>query len=384
MVNGDGPAPANVMIVGEAPGTNEILKGKPFVGEAGMELDRMLAEVGWTRSQIFVTNVVRTQPPGNDFEYFIPKTKKEITPLHSSVFRGFRCRPEVPLGYELLKKEITLVRPNLILALGNVPLWALTGVNSPHEGIGKWRGSELSQTAADLLEWVEDSPPKVIPTYHPAGILRNWAWRGSALEDLRRAVRNVDSRAYWKPAWKFILHPSFSQAVETLNDLIQRCEACPTLLSFDIETRKGHIACAGLAWTRDEAICLPFMSTSSRSGYWSEVEEEEIIRLLRLLLCHRNARVIGQNLLYDSQYTYRHWLFVPKVHFDTMIAHHTSFSGLLKKLDYQASIYCRQYKYWKDDGKNWDPKMGETQLWFYNCEDAVRTFEIAEVLGVRP
>ncbi|MFS2212853.1 hypothetical protein, partial [Kosakonia cowanii] len=66
---------------------------------------------------------------------------------------------------------------------------------------------------------------------------------------------------------------------------------------------------------------------------------------------HPNVLVRGQNLLYDAQYTYRHWHFVPRVAQDTMISHHTMWAGLPKRLDFQASMYCDHYVYWKDEGK---------------------------------
>jgi DNA polymerase-1 len=121
------------------------------------------------------------------------------------------------------------------------------------------------------------------------------------------------------------------------------------------------------------------MCVEDRTGYWTVEDETEIILLLRQVLCHPNAFVVGQNLLYDCQYTWRHWGFVPRVGQDTMVSQHVCFSGLKKSLDFQASMYCESYRYWKNDSKDWDPKMGEDQLWVYNVEDCVRTQECAAV-----
>jgi len=311
-------------------------------------------------------------------------------------------KPILVEGYHSLLKEIQLVKPTIIIALGNTPLFALTG----RQGITKWRGSQLVQNAADLLEPTGEPPPKVIPTYHPAAILRQWDWRAIALNDLRRCKRESTSRLYKTPDWTFIIRPSLVQALGTLGALYERCEKGPTLLSFDLETRAGHIACAGIAWDRSNAICLPFMAVAQPEGYWAEEEEALVLDSLTALLTHPNARIVGQNLLYDCQYTWRHWHTVPRVHFDMMIAHHTAFAaaagpddtsiakhkkgakkrqgGFKKSLDFQASLYNEHYIYWKDDSKEWDPTIGEEQFWRYNCEDAVRTMECAEVLGVRP
>src|SRR5690348_3649387 len=125
-VPGYGPAPARIMIVGEAPGAEETRLGRPFVGASGQELDRMLHEAGIIRSECFVTNVAREQPPGNDISAFIPLKKKDVGP-DCQRFRDRMVRPPVLEGYRTLLKEISLVKPTLIIALGNTPLWALTG-----------------------------------------------------------------------------------------------------------------------------------------------------------------------------------------------------------------------------------------------------------------
>jgi uracil-DNA glycosylase len=378
-VHGVGPAPARILICGEAPGSDEVRTGRPFVGASGQELDRMLQEVGILRSECFVTNVVREQPAGNDIGVWIPTKKKDIQPSFVR-FRDKMVHPIVVQGYQTLLKEISLVKPTLIIALGNTPLWALTG----RWGITKWRGSQLLQNAADLTDALANPPPKVIPTYHPAAILRQWDWRAIGLTDLRRAKRESATVSYRPPDWTFIIRPGLVQVLGTLGALYERCEKGPTLLSFDLETRAGHIACAGLAWDKENAICIPFMAVSRPEGYWAPEEEALVLDALYRVLHHSNARVLGQNLLYDAQYTWKHWHFIPQVHFDTMICHHVAFAGLPKALDFQASMYCEQYIWWKGDSKDWDPKIGEEQFWHYNLEDAVRTFEIAEALGVRP
>ena len=374
---GSGNPNAKIFICGEAWGAEEARVGRPFVGASGQELDRMLHEAGILRSDCYVSNVVNAQPAGNDIRAWIPLTKKEITP-DCVRFRDRMVKPILVEGYHSLLKEINLVKPTLILALGNTPLWTLTG----HWGITKWRGSQLLQNAADLLDEIPKQQTKVIPTYHPAAILRQWDWRAIALNDLRRARREAGTATYNLPTWTFIIRPSLVQALGTLGALHDLCQARPTLLSFDLETRAGQIACAGIAWSKADAICIPFMAVGQPDGYWPPEEEAIILSALWGVLTHPNARVVGQNLLYDAQYTWKHWHFVPRIVFDTMIAHHTAFAGLPKALDFQSSMYCEHHIFWKEDGKNWHPSMGEEQFWRYNCEDAVRTFEIAEALGV--
>ncbi|CAK0777699.1 uracil-DNA glycosylase [Gammaproteobacteria bacterium] len=337
-VGPEGPIPAQVMVIGEAPGAEEERQGKPFVGASGHELTRMLHEAGISRSECFVTNVCRERPFANDITNFIAKAKKDQTSDHIQLRDKWVKRPIVS-GYNLLLQEIEMVKPGLIITLGNVPLWALTGI----WGITKWRGSMLRTS---------DSNIRLVPTYHPAAILRQWDWRAIAVHDLRRAAK-YRFADYPVPPWNFLVRPSFGDTVRTLDNLLDLAHQQPLELSFDLETRSGHIACAGISWTTNDAISIPFMCVENQEGYWQAWEEAEIVYRLYLLLTHPNAQVVGQNLLYDAQYTYRHWHFIPRVYQDTMISHHVAFAGLPKKLDFQASMYCEQYVQWKPDRTAW-------------------------------
>ncbi len=326
------------MIVGEAYGENEERTGIPFSGASGQELNRMLHEAGIMRSECYVTNVVNARPKNNDLGEWIAEKKKDITPKHT-LHQGKWVLPIVLEGIERLRKEISLVRPNVIVAAGNLPMWALLG----KWGILKMRGSTL----------LTPEGIKLIPVVHPAAILRQWELRATAVLDLRRAARERLSRELKVPSWNFIINPTFSEACDVLSNLLSRADTAPYWLDFDLETKAGHISCTGLSWSLVDAICIPWMRRGDRDGRWSEVEESHLVYRLYQLLTHQNVWVRGQNLLYDCQYTYRHWHFVPNVKQDTMISHHTCFAGLKKSLDFQASMYCEYYVQWKPDKISW-------------------------------
>jgi DNA polymerase-1 len=114
-------------------------------------------------------------------------------------------------------------------------------------------------------------------------------------------------------------------------------------------------------------------------GYWQEAEEAALVHAIYQLLTHPQVSVVGQNFLYDAQYFHRHWHYIPRVVRDTMIGQHSLWPNLPKALDFQSSMYCAHHVYWKDEGKEWDPRMGEDQFWTYNCKDAVATYEIDDV-----
>lgn len=380
---GDGNPQSRIMIVGEAWGANEERLRQPFVGASGDELNRQLHEVGLSRNEVYVTNLVNARPPFNDIEKWVTVKKKDITPTMKK-FRDRWVEPIVLEGFASLLKEIHLVHPNVIVALGSTALWALTGA----WGITKWRGSQL-RCAIDRSLYPQgllapaDQPctRKLIPTLHPAYILRDYGSRPAVISDLKRVKREMHTEDYSnEPKWNFTTRPTFAEAQGRLQWLLdQLSSGALEWIDFDLETRAGHIACAGLSWSLTEAICIPFMCVESREGYWMLEEEARLVQLIRAVLHHPRVKVRGQNLLYDAQYTYRHWCFVPRVVQDTMISHHSAFAGLPKKLDYQASLYCDHYVYWKDDGKTWSKDVNEDQLWRYNCIDCVRTRECGEV-----
>lgn len=367
-VRPDGPIPARILICGEAPGADEEREGVPFVGASGQELNRMLHEAGIMRSECFVTNVVRVRPPGNDISAFIPTKKKDITSLHVPL-RDKMVLPPVVEGYNQLLSEISLVKPDVIVALGNTPLWALTG----NWGITKWRGSLLSG------EGLSPSSPTIIPTYHPAAVLRQWDWRAVAVADLRRAKKILDVGPPRRPAWRFSIRPSFSQVISILQSLEIRLAAGEELwLDLDLETKAGHIACCGISWTRLDALCIPFMVRENKEGYWPPDEEASVIYQLYRVLTHPRVKVRWQNGLYDAQYIYRHWHFIPRGVQDTMISQHALFVALPKSLAFQASMYAEWYVYWKDEGKNLDGQLTDDRNWAYNCQDCVYTREVGE------
>lgn len=383
-----GDEAARIMLVGEAPSRNEALSGKMYSSTSGKELGKMLHEAGLLLSDCYVTSVCRV-PIGGKQEtkrFFTKLTKLYQVPL-----------PEVSEGLELLKKEIGRVQPDLIIALGDLALWALTG----ELGITKWRGS-LLQTSPDFYG------TKVIPTYAPDVVQRKWDWRFIAVQDFRRCATELN-RPIWAPEYKFSIRPVFSEVMDTLERLCHEAnthaawdgfdavryidtptekpaengsnQTAPLMLSGDIETRGGHIACLGIGWSKTEAICIPFICVENKEGYWNEAEETAIVLKLYELFTHPSTFWVFQNGLYDYQYFAYRWGFIPRIGMDTMLAQHTCFAGLPKGLDFQSSMYCEYHRYWKDEGKEFHEGIktpsDENTYWVYNCKDCVTTYEIA-------
>lgn len=413
-IKGFGPSNARIMVVGEAPGESEIRQHRPFVGSSGKVLDDMLAEVNIPRASCFITNVSQIRPNANKIETFFGKKKDNILRLH-----GRYPFPPITDGLAALKLDILRLQPDLILTFGGTSLWALTGKS----GIQAWRGSVMYADEAD------SSLPHilVVPTWHPSAILRDWGLRATAMVDLRRAKDYFDNGVP-EQEHEFILRPTFGDSVEYIQGLLKRANDIPDdtqkirphrahgdamgaiipalwgsttppfwvsenagdwgmenqlqalPVSVDIESRGGFIACLGLAPSIHSAISIPFISVDKPQGFYTDFEEWHIKILLRRLLSHPKVAIIGQNFIYDAQYLAKELGGIYLPFFDTMSAHHVCFPDDKKALYFIASLFAEYYRYWKDEGKEWDSSIPEDQYWHYNCLDCTYTYEVAMVL----
>ena len=370
-----GPTDAQIMFIGAYPGAQEEAANRTFVGESGQEGSSMMQQAGIYEDECFLTNVLRFHPPNNyEHHYMTPliglgkKNKWQYVD-------GMYLSPVAMQHMAHLEKEISMVSPRVIVAWGNLALWATTR----NQGILKWRGSVLKSHLG----------PKVVPSLHPAFIMHmgraNWACRPTMVQDLRQAKKQAEMERFKEPKYNFLVQPSFMQALNWLNSalIVADNEDEPMHISCDIETRAGQIACIGFARSAFEAICIPIMSIHRQQGYWNSLEEFELIKLMRELLTHPNVRVSGQNYIYDIQYIAKQWGFIHHLWHDTMNMQHVLFPDLPailkpKSLGFLDAMYCEHPSFWKDEGKEWTIKMDEVQHWTYNCKDAVKTWEIAE------
>lgn len=367
-INGEGPIPSRIMLLGEAPHESDFRLHQPLTSYGGAELNKLLQEAGIMRSECYATYVCKTLPPGGQLSNLIATKKKDISAAHV-LLKGQYVLPQVAQGYEELMLEIAMVQPNIIVALGSLALWALTG----KWGAAKWRGSLLMMDGQQI---------KVIPTLHPLALTKQFELRGVMLNDLKRVKRHMVSRVYDnRPTWKFIIRPTFGQTMDVLNSLFARVSGGEQVwLDFDIETRYGHMDCVGFSWSRTEAICIPLITRGKPEGYWSLDEEAAIVFACYRLFTHANIRCRWQNGLYDAQYIFRHWHFIPRHGQDTMITQHSLFAAMAKGLAFLASMYADWYVYWKDEGKI-ASDVPEEQRWVYNLQDCVYTRECGEVLS---
>lgn len=326
----------------------------------------MIAEAGGNIMSCFITSLIRGQVRSNSISTQVAQKKSDVTPEHLPFREKMVLQPYLD-GVDALNRDIDLIKPKIVVVFDNETLYALTG----KWGIKSWRSSILEYTTPSGHACI------VMATYSPNYVQAVWKERSVVVNDFRKilSISLLDNLPKI-PDYKFIVRPSFGVAAATLQMLLKKVSAGPTKLSVDIETRGGHTACTGIAWSTTEAICIPHIVVESKLHYWLVEEEAFLMHLMYRLLTHPNAEVIGQNFIYDAQYFYRHFHFIPRLKRDTMIAQHSMFSNQSKGLDFLASIHCDHHIYWKDESKNWDAKVGEDQLWTYNCKDCVITYEV--------
>ena len=149
-VPGEGSADTEVVFVGEGPGEQEDRQGRPFVGASGQLLTELIESLGWRRSDVFITNVVKCRPPGNR------------NPEPDEVEQ---CEP-------FLFRQIDIVKPKVVVALGKFAAQSLLKTTEP---ITRIRGREYKYRNAILM-----------PTFHPAFLLRNPSSKREVWEDMKR------------------------------------------------------------------------------------------------------------------------------------------------------------------------------------------------------
>ena len=159
IVIGEGDPKATIMFIGEGPGRDEDLSGRPFVGRAGQLLDKMIGAIGFRREEVYIANVVKCRPPNNR------------TPEESE---ADACLP-------YLRVQFALIRPKIIVCLGAT---AAKYIYDPNVRITRDRGV-----------WKEKKGVWILPTYHPAALLRDESKKREAWEDMQKLKQKYDEIA---------------------------------------------------------------------------------------------------------------------------------------------------------------------------------------------
>lgn len=345
---------AKIVLCGEQPGVQEV-RGKPpapFIGPAGQELDDCLRLAGIPRFDCWLTNVIKDLDRPLEHYIDIESNNKRY-----SISRD---------GWDYinkLKDELSRVKPNVVVALGRVPLLALTN----RMGITNWRSSVIESTLVPGM--------KVIPTFHPATIIQpkfvflnkplivfdlTKAKKESAYPEIRREERNIITR------------PSFNQAMDVLRyayDLGKRGR----IIDLDIEVINEEVDCLAVSWDTHNSISIPFRDQFG--DYFTPEQELEIMLLVAAIMEDKSVSKRGANFPFDTQFILRKYGIRPRGELHcTQIAQKIAFPDYFGRLPFVTSMHT-DIPYYKEEGKKW-MKMGAgtwEEWWHYNGMDAIAT-----------
>jgi uracil-DNA glycosylase len=325
---------SKIMLIGEAWGEAEEEAQAAFVGPSGYVLNGLLAQAGIARDECYLTNVFNLWPrPSNDILNLCgPKTL--AIPGLPALQRGKFVRNEYAPQLARLYAEIAEVQPNVIVALGATAAWALLHTS----GIKQIRGYVAPTAPAVTRACGKEF--KVVPTYHPANISRDWSNRPIALADLDKAKGESGFPELRRPRREIWIEP-------TLDDLalFEPFLRASALLSVDIETWNDQITCIGFAPNESLAIVIPFITFSGDHNYWSAPDEVAAWSYVRRWLTL--APTVFQNGLYDMQFLWRSYRIpCPTAAEDTMLLHHAFQPEMEKGLGFLASVYVNDLQ-WK-------------------------------------
>lgn len=344
----EGPADARILFVGDSPGGDEHEQKRPFIGTSGQILITALSNLGVEREEVRLANLCHYRPYQNRFDNLI----------------GTDALKE---GISLLHQYIKLVKPHVIVPLGAHPLEALTGKT----GIGKWRGS--------IISYIHDETIKVIPTYHPAAVLRDASLYPTFKIDLARIIQDSNYREFNLPQRRYIIDPRGLDLEEWTQRLCNSPE-----LACDIETVRGsqHILCVGFAPSKDVGVCIVPLDEARKSAI-SRILASSARKIFQFgTFDYRQLTDNGYQVIdLEAQELGRlYWA-------DTMVMQHVLAPELPRSLGYLTSVLTRE-PYYKTEGrgnvpndsKSWSLKANKEALYVYNAKDCCCTFEIYEQL----
>lgn len=365
---------ARIAIVGEAPGEQEEKFGRPFVGPSGAELDRAIRMAGMVRSDFHINNVLLCRPPDNELDKLLHKISK----ANQREIKEAAAEERDPV---IIKTPIECCTPRVLqetqqysdfITLGKVGTTAITG-----------RVSSIMSIRGGLQTWERGGQTiQVMPTVHPAFILRQQRWAHVFRNDITKAVKQFRGVEAWTPP-KITHNPS----PEVLAAFLSNPEH---VYAFDIETDgieclTAHIRCIAIG-IGPEVCVIGFRSIhqpKDREGlfldFYTEEDGAKIAVILRDFFRDTRFVKVGHNAGYYDRIVLRSQLGVdPQPVYDTIMLHRNVESELPHSLAYVATLYTLAPA-WKTDRENNKLALGgesDEELHIYCGKDTAITAEI--------
>jgi len=319
-----------LLIVSEHPSLNE--GSKPFTNGFWRYFKAQMRRVGIDPDEVEWANCIN-QPAASFFSFTQKEKRGSLSGLPALAPRAY-LRAEYETELLSLYSHIRNTKPNLVLAVGDLPFMALT-----HESKLMFARGRITTSIAAAGE------VKVLPCWHPRAVMADIKQEPVLFADLAKAKREMGFSEVRRPQRYLHLRPTLEDLEEFWQEFIEPSSH----LSIDIETKGAVITCVGIAPTPDRAIVIPFFDEEKPTGnYWSTPREENIAwRFVARALAAEGKKSFGQNFSYDVQYLWRQ-MGIPSTNWtdDTMLMHHAMQPEMPKGLGFLASIYTDELA-WK-------------------------------------
>ena len=328
-----------IAIVFEYPTNSETIANTILRGGTGKMFAELCDIAGIELSDCLLTHTIQLKPHLNTAQYFFHKRSEykrlckttEWRSPYAPTSEGF-LKQEYEQDIQRLHKEIEEANPNIIIAMGSVSLWAVTGLAK----IGKNRG-------ATLLTELLSTTYKVLPTYSPVSVVKNFKWRPHVVADLQKAQRESVTKELEHTVREIWIEPTLEDLDVYYKKYISEANH-DNPLAFDIETAEGSIVCIGFAPNPSTAIVVPFRDKNKDLlNYWNAADEMAAWKWVKDILENDKIVKVAQNQLYDvSWLAHKQKIHVKGIVHDTMHAQHSLQPEQEKGLGFLGSIYTNE------------------------------------------
>lgn len=320
-------APANpkLAILLEAPGTEDLNKGRPFAGNTGSLFRQICRVAGIEYDDLWIGYVFDEKPTDKWFAKLTEARAGGFDDMDVSE-RGF-LRPEHRHHLDRLAGQLADLDCNVIVPLGNMPFWALTG----RKTMDKYRGAAQAATLVKPGQ-------KILPTLHPGLVRVAWKNFPVVVRDLQKAMREAAAGpALNPPRVELTVLPDLDEVKEWFAKHLPSAQK----LSVDIETGWGQITSIGFAVNASVGICIPIVDLDKPDrSYWSEADEIEIWGIIKQVM-EGSIPKLGQNFAqYDLIWLWqRYGIETRNLTDDTRLMSHAIYPEMEKSLAFLASAF---------------------------------------------
>ena len=324
---------SKIAIITDCYTPDDAAKGKPLQGTAGFIFRGICEQAGIDLSECTAKAVFPLVPPGQGVESLCIRSKVGAVPGYPYLKRGFYIPEHLAPHLASLRTFLERERPNIVVALGNAAMWALC----KHTGIDRWRGAPTLDHTGEF---------KVLATWPPGSIIKQWNLRPIAFIDMCKAKREAEFPQIKRPKRYIHLDPTLAD----IESFYEKYVVPAPFVACDIETKSDTITEVGFATSASRALVIPFWSRQN-VNYWRTPEaEREAWNWVRRILSEKPT--IGQNFQYDMQYFWRKMgIACPQFAGDTMLLHHALQPEMKKGLGFLGSVYTDEpsWKFMRSD-----------------------------------